>query len=118
MRYVIFEDSLTGHCCFEYSIVDTTQGDNVDVRFHKGLNIAEVFYEDKAIEICKALNFVEHGYKCYTTYHNYEWVKNEKGHCDRKEWKVKEALIYDSNGSFVKYHPETKLGYTPFVSKE
>ena len=118
MRYVIFEDSLSGHCCFGYSIVDTTQGDKTDYKFHKGLNIVEVFDKDKAIDVCNALNFVEQGYKSYILYNDCEWIRDEKGHFDRKEWKVKESVIYDGNGCFVKYHPETKLGYTPSVNKE
>ena len=91
MRYIIFEDSLSAHCCFGYSIVDTQQGDDTDCKFHKGLNIAEFFEEEEAVKICKLLNAIEHGKALYCIYDDYEWVADDKSHFAGKEWKLKET---------------------------
>lgn len=52
-RYVIIEDSLSGHCCFEFSIVDT-KGKTKDNIWDDA--ICETFDLDDAIKICSALN--------------------------------------------------------------
>jgi hypothetical protein len=51
MRYKIVEGSESGHCCFEFSVIDTNQNDGI---WYK--NIAEVFERNDAIDICEALN--------------------------------------------------------------
>ena len=62
MRYIITEDSHTGHCCFEYSIIDTNDGeedystkDNVKWK----TCVAETFYLEHAELIVNALNKLE-----------------------------------------------------------
>lgn len=87
MKYVIFEDSLSGHCCFGYSIVDTTEGNNVDQLLHKGLNICETFDVEDAIKICKALNFVDSGNADYKVFYDFEWIPDEHSGFGSKLWK-------------------------------
>ena len=45
-RYIVEEGSASAHCCFEYSILDTTHNEY----------IAECFTRIDAELICKALN--------------------------------------------------------------
>jgi hypothetical protein len=53
-QFIIIEESLSGHCCFEYTIVDTQQG-KVESGGWKG-RVCECVEKDYAEMICKALN--------------------------------------------------------------
>jgi hypothetical protein len=53
-RYIIVSESISGHCCFEYTIVDTAEG--VDSLNNWNKTLCETFEEQDAILICKALN--------------------------------------------------------------
>lgn len=52
-RYIIIGESLSAHCCFSFSIVDTKLGNDGEDWEN---NICEVFNLKNAIEICYALN--------------------------------------------------------------
>lgn len=47
-RYVIVEESISGHCCFSYSIIDSTKSNKQA--------ICETFTRVDAELICNALN--------------------------------------------------------------
>ena len=49
MRYIVQEGSVSGHCCFEFTIIDTK----------KDSNIGECFEKEDAELICNALNEME-----------------------------------------------------------
>ena len=54
-RYIIIANSVSAHCCFEYTIIDTKQGKaSYANRWEK--QICETFEEPEAILICNALN--------------------------------------------------------------
>lgn len=55
MRFKIVHGSESGHCCFEYSIVDTQQSITILGQEHFAL-VCECFYEQEAILVCEALN--------------------------------------------------------------
>jgi hypothetical protein len=46
-RFIIVAESVSGHCCFEYSVLDTSEG---------GGTMCETFDKDTAVMICYALN--------------------------------------------------------------
>jgi hypothetical protein len=51
-RYIILEESCSGHCCFEYTVIDThIEHDGTWKR-----SMCETFDKDKAETICNALN--------------------------------------------------------------
>ena len=57
-RYKIIEGSQTGHCCFEYTVVDTlsikSRGETeADIRYAE---VCECFDRPSAVLICNALN--------------------------------------------------------------
>ena len=54
-RYIIIEDSISGHCCFKYTIVDTKEGKETCGGYWKR-KMCETFEKEEAIEICTALN--------------------------------------------------------------
>ena len=54
-RFIILEDSDSGHCCFEYSILDTKKTNEVWLKKHE--SICETFDIESAESICKALNW-------------------------------------------------------------
>lgn len=58
-RYIIIEKSVSGHCCFNYSIIDTKEGtedySTEDDVYWKN-NIAETFNYEDAELIINALN--------------------------------------------------------------
>lgn len=54
MRYKIVGGSCSGHCCFDYTIIDMLKEN--EGKYYR--NVAESFYEDEAITICKALNLM------------------------------------------------------------
>lgn len=61
MRYKIVEGSQSAHCCFEYTIVDTTRPFMVADKQYKGQfePVCECLWEDDAKLICNALNAQE-----------------------------------------------------------
>ncbi len=54
-RYIIIKESTSGHCCFGYSIVDTTWGTESYEDSWKR-RMCETFEAKEAVEICDALN--------------------------------------------------------------
>ena len=75
MRYKIYNDSSSGHCCFSYTIVDTKKISSTG--YYK--NICETFYEEQAILICKALNHFEHSDDLYEIIES-DKLKGEERH--------------------------------------
>jgi hypothetical protein len=60
MRYIIEDESLSAHCCFGWSIVDTTVGKIDTIHGPQWADhICEGFEEKYAILICDALNKLE-----------------------------------------------------------
>lgn len=56
-RFIILEESLSGHCCFEYTVVDTHGDDKVcESSGIKGKTMCECFEKENAEIICNALN--------------------------------------------------------------
>ena len=58
-RYILIEKSVTSHCCFKYTIIDTKEGfKSFGVEFDCDWNriMCETFDKIEAIEICVALN--------------------------------------------------------------
>jgi len=53
-RFVIIEESFSGHCCFEYSIIDTSI--SVDADPYRKRCMCQTFDKDNAEIICNALN--------------------------------------------------------------
>ena len=58
MKYAIVNGSQSAHCCFDYTVVDTTRpymigGKQYDGRFE---SICECFDEEQAQLVCDALN--------------------------------------------------------------
>jgi len=51
-RYIILEESCSGHCCFEYTVIDTHI--KHDATWKRSM--CETFDKDKAETICNALN--------------------------------------------------------------
>ena len=54
-RYIIVSESLSAHCCFKYSVVDTKKGKSDSGNYWKN-SICETFEMTDAILICQALN--------------------------------------------------------------
>jgi hypothetical protein len=57
-RYIVVEGSQSCHCCFDFTVVDTTRpviigGEQYENQFE---SVCECFEQVDAIEICKALN--------------------------------------------------------------
>ena len=50
MRYIVIEGSESGHCCFKYSVIDTTNDDDFDKI------VCECFTKIDANKICTLLN--------------------------------------------------------------
>lgn len=46
-RFIVVEESVSGHCCFEYSVIDTEESKKT---------MCETFNRNEALIICKALN--------------------------------------------------------------
>lgn len=60
-RYLVVEGSQSWHCCFDWTVVDTTQpviiaGDHYKGQFEA---VCECFEQWQASEICEALNEME-----------------------------------------------------------
>ena len=57
IRYIIIEESTSGHCCFGYTIVDTKAGkETIGTYIGWKRVMCETFEKEEAIEICTALN--------------------------------------------------------------
>jgi hypothetical protein len=54
-RYIIVEGSSSGHCCFQYTIVDTLEGKESYGDYWKK-SLCETFERAEAEIICVALN--------------------------------------------------------------
>ena len=52
-RYILIEESISGHCCFKYSIIDK---DKIQVGMFFTGNICEIFEKEDAIKIWEKLN--------------------------------------------------------------
>lgn len=57
-RYKVIEGSETGHCCFEYTVIDTTKERGVLDDEDDDL-VCECFEKEHADKICNALNELE-----------------------------------------------------------
>ena len=57
-RYIVVNRSLSAHCCFEYTIVDTHAGKE-DYGDYWKRSMCETFFKDEAAQICNALNLIE-----------------------------------------------------------
>jgi hypothetical protein len=56
-RYKVVEESLSAHCCFSYTVVDTANPNaGLEDSKHKHATICECFEEEDAILVCSALN--------------------------------------------------------------
>lgn len=57
-RYKIVEGSESGHCCFDFTVVDTEQPYMPDDSYYDGRfkQVCEAFYMEEALLICKSLN--------------------------------------------------------------
>ena len=51
-RFIIMDDSCSGHCCFGYTVIDTSIEDDGTWK----RSMCETFDRDKAEIICDALN--------------------------------------------------------------
>jgi len=64
-RYIVTNRSISSHCCFEATVMDSTKPDMIGDRQYedkKGKHyesICECFYLENAIKIAKALNQME-----------------------------------------------------------
>ncbi len=54
-RFIVVNESLSAHCCFGYTIVDTSHGKESFGDYWKK-TMCETFEEEEAIIICAALN--------------------------------------------------------------
>lgn len=52
MRYKVINKSVSVHCCFEFTVVDTELKNDFD----EPSSICETFYGEDANKICNALN--------------------------------------------------------------
>jgi hypothetical protein len=59
-RFKVTNESQSGHCCFGFTVVDTTKPVMYHGKHYKGRfeTLCECFEEDSANLICKALNAV------------------------------------------------------------
>lgn len=69
MRYKIVEGSESGHCCFYYTVVDSSQKEYEHGKKFK--SVAECFDDEDAKSVCKALNLMHNGIAA-SSYHKYE----------------------------------------------
>ena len=56
-RYIIVKGSHSAHCCFDYSIMDTSQGKSEYSPDRWAYCVCECFYEEDAELICNKLNY-------------------------------------------------------------
>ncbi len=61
-RYIIMKGSISGHCCFDFSVLDTTKPHIIGGKHYEDENgkhydvVCECFYEESAVLICNLLN--------------------------------------------------------------
>jgi hypothetical protein len=55
LRFIIVDESLSAHCCFDYTIVDTHFGKE-DYGDYWKKTMCECFDKEEAENICQALN--------------------------------------------------------------
>jgi len=55
-RYIIIKKSISAHCCFGYTIIDTKGGKWMTKQCYWNRSMCEAFEKEEAIEICTALN--------------------------------------------------------------
>ena len=57
-KYIVVDKSVSGHCCFEYSVVDDTQKEwSEDFKcYFYGNPFCETYEQEAAELICKLLN--------------------------------------------------------------
>lgn len=53
-RFIIVAESVSAHCCFEYSVIDTKEGSYTFGDYWKKI-MCETFDKDEAVMICYAL---------------------------------------------------------------
>lgn len=60
-RYRVTNESQSNHCCFDYTVVDTTRPVMIRGEHYKGQyeSVCETFYQEDADLICQALNEME-----------------------------------------------------------
>jgi len=60
-RFIVVDGSKSGHCCFEFSIIDTHRKTFKydDGGISEPYAVCECFFKGEADEICKALNSTE-----------------------------------------------------------
>jgi len=60
-RFIVKDGSNSGHCCFEYSVIDTYRKPFKydDGGISEPYAVCECFYKQEAEEICRALNSIE-----------------------------------------------------------
>lgn len=54
-RFIIVAESVSEHCCFEYSVIDTKEGKETYGDYWKKI-MCETFDKDAAVMICYVLN--------------------------------------------------------------
>ena len=103
-RYIVVEGSLSKHCCFEFTVVDTHAGKE-DYGDYWKRAMCETFAKDSADEICNALNSVS----CFEVRQNSIYNTGSKHVIF---WNAKGELVYsavDSNNhigcNIVCYRP-------------
>ena len=60
-RFIIIAESVSAHCCFNYSVLDTKQGKESFGNYWKKA-MCETFDKEEAVLICYALN--QYCHKC------------------------------------------------------
>lgn len=65
VRFKVVTKSQSGHCCFEYTIVDTSKPYTIGGEQYSGMfeEVCECLEEDDARMICDALNMAHGGDK-------------------------------------------------------
>lgn len=65
MRYAIYNGSITAHCCFKFTVVDTTKPEIIDGKHYSDEGgphyeaVCECFTRESAELVCAALNAKE-----------------------------------------------------------
>jgi len=59
MRYKVIEDSQSGHCCFDWTVVDTETPHSVYASLGLFEAVCECFEKEQAKLVCAALNLLD-----------------------------------------------------------
>lgn len=54
-RFIIIAESVSNHCCFGYTIIDTKEGKDAQCKYWKK-SMCETFDKEESMIICYALN--------------------------------------------------------------